>query len=93
MDWSGLIDKLGGTAEVARFVGVRLPSVSDWRKHGVPELRLIAMGAHIERVAGIKRWELRPSDWHLIWPELVGTDGAPPVPAAQHAPLPERAAA
>ena len=23
--------------------------------------------------------DLRPDDWHLIWPELVGTDGAPEV--------------
>ncbi len=30
----------------------------------------------------IHRWDLRPHDWHLIWPELVGTDGAPPAPSA-----------
>lgn len=29
----------------------------------------------------VRRWDLRPSDWHLIWPELIGTEGAPPVPA------------
>lgn len=28
----------------------------------------------------LRRWDLRPSDWSLIWPELVGADGAPPVP-------------
>jgi len=33
----------------------------------------------------VKRWELRPDDWHLIWPELIGTDGAPPAPAANDA--------
>ncbi len=26
------------------------------------------------------RWDLRPNDWHLIWPELIGTDGAPKIP-------------
>lgn len=26
------------------------------------------------------RWHLRPNDWHLIWPELIGTPGAPTVP-------------
>jgi DNA-binding transcriptional regulator YdaS (Cro superfamily) len=31
-------------------------------------------------LADVKRWELRPTDWHKIWPELVGTKGAPPVP-------------
>lgn len=33
----------------------------------------------IERDSGgeLRRWDLRPRDWHLIWPELIGTDGAP----------------
>lgn len=26
-------------------------------------------------------WETRPEDWRLIWPELVGPDGAPKAPA------------
>lgn len=25
----------------------------------------------------VRRWELRQSDWHRIWPELIGTDGSP----------------
>lgn len=25
----------------------------------------------------VERWHLRPKDWHVIWPELVGTKGAP----------------
>ncbi len=29
----------------------------------------------------VKRWHIRPDDWHLIWPELIGTEGAPQVPA------------
>lgn len=29
--------------------------------------------------AKVRRWDLRPTDWHLIWPELVGLDGAPPI--------------
>lgn len=41
----------------------------------------------IERLSGltVRRWHLRPTDWHRIWPELVGTDGAPrpPIPAEQ----------
>lgn len=28
----------------------------------------------------VRRWHLRPLDWHLIWPELIGTPGAPPIP-------------
>lgn len=35
----------------------------------------------IERATGgvVRRWDLRPRDWHLIWPELIGQEGAPPV--------------
>lgn len=35
--------------------------------------------ADIERVSGcvVMRWDLRPTDWHRIWPELVGRKGAP----------------
>lgn len=29
----------------------------------------------------VREWELRPSDWHLIWTELVGSEGAPAVAA------------
>jgi DNA-binding transcriptional regulator YdaS (Cro superfamily) len=30
----------------------------------------------------VRVWELRPTDWHLIWPALVGTAGAPALPVA-----------
>lgn len=28
----------------------------------------------------LRRWDLRPNDWHRIWPELIGAEGAPAVP-------------
>jgi DNA-binding transcriptional regulator YdaS (Cro superfamily) len=28
----------------------------------------------------ITRQQLRPDDWHLIWPELIGIEGAPGIP-------------
>lgn len=28
----------------------------------------------------VRRWDLCPDKWHLIWPELVSVEGAPPVP-------------
>jgi DNA-binding transcriptional regulator YdaS (Cro superfamily) len=38
-----------------------------------------------ERASGgrLRRWDLRTADWHLIWPELVGTEGAPQVPTEE----------
>ena len=36
----------------------------------------------IERATGgeVRRWDLRPEDWHRYWPELIGAEGAPDVP-------------
>jgi hypothetical protein len=81
MNDSELIDLLGGTAAVARRTGARMASVSEWRKQGIPSGRRIELGADIERVSGQRRWQQRPDDWHLIWPELIGTEGAPAVGA------------
>lgn len=68
-----------GLAKLAELMGESLQTVSNWRSRGVPVLRC----AKLEQVAGRKvmRWHLRPQDWHLIWPELIGAEGAPAVPA------------
>lgn len=73
------IDLLGGTAAVARRVGTSMASVSEWRRNGIPDGRLVELAADIEANGGPLRWALRPHDWHRIWPELVGADGAPDV--------------
>lgn len=41
------------------------------------------LAVHIERESehAVRRWDLRPDDWHMHWPELVGAVGAPSVPA------------
>jgi phage terminase Nu1 subunit (DNA packaging protein) len=36
---SALIDLLGGTSAVARICKVKQPSVSQWRKDGIPSAR------------------------------------------------------
>lgn len=38
----------------------------------------------IEKDSGyeLRRWDLRPHDWHENWPELIGAEGAPPLPLA-----------
>lgn len=44
-----------------------------------------AQAVRIERhlEGRVRRWQLRQRDWHLIWPELIGTDGAPAIPTTQ----------
>lgn len=41
MDTNTLIDKLGGTAEVARLCEVSAQAVSQWRRDGIPQARLM----------------------------------------------------
>lgn len=35
-----IIDRLGGTSETARICEVKPPSVSEWRKAGIPKAQL-----------------------------------------------------
>jgi DNA-binding transcriptional regulator YdaS (Cro superfamily) len=41
-----------------------------------------AEAVRLERLSGnrIRRWQVRRSDWHLIWPEVVGAAMAAGVP-------------
>lgn len=71
------IETAGGVGVLASSIGVTQTAVSNWRVRGtVPAVHCAA----IEQCAGVMRWELRPDDWHRIWPELIGADGAPAVP-------------
>lgn len=38
---SSLIDRLGGTMAVAKMFGIKSPSVSEWRRGGIPKSRLM----------------------------------------------------
>ncbi|WP_205683701.1 hypothetical protein [Cupriavidus malaysiensis] len=84
MDASTLIDALGGTNAVARLLNIKAPSVTAWREKGIPDDKLIRLAPYAERVGVATRKELRPNDWHLIWPELaeasrgLPTSGTPP---------------
>lgn len=93
-DASALIDLLGGTTCVARKTRVRPPSVHEWRKkRSIPLDKLVLIACEIEQASGmeIRRWQLCPDDWRRIWPELIGTDGAPDLPPASAQPAQEAA--
>lgn len=38
-----------------------------------------------ETRGAVTRRDLRPEDWHRIWPELIDSAGAPDAPAEQEA--------
>lgn len=41
MDSNQIIDALGGTNEVAKLCEIKPPSVSEWRRDGIPHARLM----------------------------------------------------
>jgi len=70
-------DAVGGASKLAELLGVSAQVVSNWKSRGaVPFDRCVG----IERLTGVRRWDLRPDDWMLMWPELIGAEGAPPIP-------------
>ena len=84
MNLRAFLDSLprGGSAEFARKADCSTVYLSQLaaRQNGrepSPELCVV-----IERESSyqVRRWDLRPNDWHLIWPELIHTKGAPAVP-------------
>jgi DNA-binding transcriptional regulator YdaS (Cro superfamily) len=73
-----------GVGELARLIGVGQSAVSNWRARGglVPVEHCAAI--EVATAGAVTRRDLRPDDWHRIWPELV-TDEFPapePTPAA-----------
>jgi DNA-binding transcriptional regulator YdaS (Cro superfamily) len=75
----------GGVASLAALLGVTpvyLSQLSARQDGRVPSAELcVRVEGATERA--VRRWDLRPDDWHRIWPELIGTLGAPAVPSAQ----------
>lgn len=85
----------GGVSALARQLGIstvylaQLSARQDNRE-AKPELCV-----DIERETGgkVRRWSLRPNDWHRIWPELIGQPGAPVIPTTAANDTPDQAAA
>lgn len=67
----------GTQTRLALQIGAHNSDLSDWinGKRPVPIHRCAAIEEATERA--VSRRDLRPDDWHLIWPEL-----AAPKPAA-----------
>lgn len=64
-------DAVGSQAALGRLLGVSKGAVWQWMEVGrdVPIIHCVA----IERLTSgaVTRRDLRPNDWHLIWPELA----------------------
>lgn len=71
----GRVSEFAGRLKISRVYLSQLAGRQDGREPSP------ALCVAIERESGglVRRWRLRPNDWHLIWPELIGTAGAPPI--------------
>lgn len=65
-------EKRGRLTKLAQAIGAHSPDVSRWAKNKRPVP--IPHCSSIEEATGglVTRKELRPKDWHVIWPELAG---------------------
>lgn len=74
---------VGSLAEVARVLGVTKASVHQWKleKRQVPLKHCVAIEQATNRA--VTRRDLRPDDWHRIWPELITEEY--PAPATEAA--------
>jgi DNA-binding transcriptional regulator YdaS (Cro superfamily) len=75
------LDKFDGSpTKMAVAIGgdVKRQHIEHWLKAGrVPAEHCPA----VKDLTGVQLWELRPDDWHRIWPMVIGAKGAPKVPA------------
>ncbi len=67
----------GAGALLAVQIGSHAPDISNWSngKRPVPISRCIAI-EHATK-GKVTRRDLRPHDWHLIWPELQEASNSP----------------
>lgn len=71
---------------LAERIGIKNPAqVRQWQ-HGYANRRpgpeyCVAIEKATD--GAVRRWDLYPDDWHRIWPELIGIEGAPQIPASE----------
>lgn len=65
---------IGGQAALAKTIGVKPPTVHQWRTGTRPVPIVFSKSIEDATSGAVTRQELRPVDWHLIWPELAGPE-------------------
>lgn len=79
------IELLGGPTKTAAALGVSAQAVCFWRdgKRSFPLEHCPRIEVLTDRA--VTRQDLRPADWHSIWPELAANDEAKQPPAHANA--------
>lgn len=77
----------GGMSQLAKELGVTPIYLSQLAARQDGRLPSPALCVLIEAKTdkAVRRWDLRPDDWHLIWPELLEVEGRPDVAEAKAA--------
>lgn len=73
------------TVDFAKACGCNEGQLRQWR-HGYDDRRpnpIWCVVIEVKSGMRVRRWDLRPDDWFLIWPELIGAPGAPEVASAE----------
>lgn len=76
-------DRRGNGAELARVLGVSRSQLANMASGNasISTARCVQIEQATSR--RVMRWDLRPTDWHLNWPELIGIIGSPSLIANQ----------
>ena len=72
-----LAGERGRAARLSRSVGQSSAYLSQMAAGLRPVRPDVAVAIEQATRREVTRWDLRPVDWHRIWPELIGADGAP----------------
>lgn len=75
----------GSQAVLAEKIGVRQPTVSEWARSERPVPVERCVDIEQATAGAVTRRDLRPEDWHRIWPELVTAEFPAPAQEASHA--------
>lgn len=79
-----VVKNFGSQEATANALGVSQPTVSEWVRgeRPVPTRRCTQIEQHPVNSAAeqsVMRWDLRPDDWWMHWPELKKVKGAPAI--------------
>ena len=66
----------GAIAELAKSIGAHQPDVCNWANGSRPVPFHWCIAIEQKTGGAVTRQELRPNDWHLIWPELTQSEAA-----------------
>ena len=71
------VQHCGGVTKLAVALDLGQSVVSNWRARESVIDAIYCTAIDELPNSPVRRWDLRPDDWHRIWPELIGKPGAP----------------